>query len=80
MDPRPKLSLWTWLRRIALTLVGALVLVIGIAMIVLPGPAFVFVPAGLSILALEYAWARRWLATVRARIRAAAPGARSTRA
>jgi hypothetical protein len=37
------------------------VLLIGIAMIVLPGPAFVVIPVGLAILATEYAWARRWL-------------------
>lgn len=34
---------------------------IGIALIVLPGPAFVVIPIGLAILATEYAWARRWL-------------------
>jgi tellurite resistance protein TerC len=37
------------------------VLLIGIAMIVLPGPAIVVIPIGLAILATEYAWARRWL-------------------
>jgi tellurite resistance protein TerC len=41
--------------------VGGTVLLIGIAMIILPGPAFVVIPAGLGILAVEFAWARRLL-------------------
>jgi tellurite resistance protein TerC len=31
---------------------------IGLAMVVLPGPAIVVIPAGLAILATEFAWAR----------------------
>jgi tellurite resistance protein TerC len=34
-------------------------------MIALPGPAFIVIPAGLGILALEFAWARRWLRIAR---------------
>jgi tellurite resistance protein TerC len=30
-------------------------------MILLPGPAMVVIPVGLAILAVEFAWARRWL-------------------
>ncbi len=41
------------------------VLLIGTAMIVLPGPAIVVIPIGLAILATEFAWARRWLQLVR---------------
>ena len=53
-------------RRIAVGLVGASVLAVGVALLVLPGPAFVVIPAGLAILAVEFAWARRWLERVRA--------------
>jgi tellurite resistance protein TerC len=38
---------------------------IGVALLVLPGPAFVVIPVGLAILATEYAWARRWLRKAR---------------
>jgi tellurite resistance protein TerC len=38
-------------------------------MIVLPGPAVVVIPVGLSILASEFIWARRLLDTVKERIR-----------
>ncbi len=41
-------------------------LLLGFAMIVLPGPAIVVIPAGLAILGLEFAWARNWLKRVRA--------------
>jgi tellurite resistance protein TerC len=37
----------------------------GIAMIVLPGPAFVFIPAGLAMLATEFLWARKLLQKVK---------------
>jgi tellurite resistance protein TerC len=52
-------------KRIAIGLVGGTVLAVGIAMIVLPGPAFIVIPVGLGILGVEFAWARRWLAKVK---------------
>ena len=52
-------------RRVIVSVVGATILLIGIALLVLPGPAFVVIPIGLAILATEYAWARRWLRKVR---------------
>jgi tellurite resistance protein TerC len=48
-------------RRIAVAIVGGSVVLVGVAMLVLPGPAVVVIPAGLAILSLEFAWARRWL-------------------
>ena len=52
-------------RRVIISVVGATVLLIGVALLVLPGPAFIVIPIGLAILASEYAWARRWLRKVR---------------
>jgi Zn-dependent protease with chaperone function len=46
---------------------GATVVLLGIAMIVLPGRAFIVIPIGLAILRVEFAWARRWLRELRAR-------------
>ena len=54
------------LRRIVVMAVGGTVLAIGVALIVLPGPAFIVVPLGLAILAVEFAWARRLLRSARA--------------
>jgi tellurite resistance protein TerC len=56
---------YRWARRIAVVVVGSTVLAIGVALIVLPGPAFVVIPLGLAILSVEFAWARRWLRKVR---------------
>jgi uncharacterized protein (TIGR02611 family) len=52
-------------RRVVVAIVGMTVLLFGIALIVLPGPAFIVIPVGLAILATEFAWARRWLEIVR---------------
>ncbi len=59
-------------RRISVALVGGSVLALGVAMLILPGPAFVVIPTGLGILALEFVWARRFLRTVRERAAALA--------
>ena len=53
------------LRRIFIALVGGAVLLVGIAMIVLPAPAILVIPAGLAILAIEFVWARRCLHMIR---------------
>jgi uncharacterized protein (TIGR02611 family) len=60
------------LKRLIVAVIGITVLVIGIAMIVLPGPAIVVIPIALGILATEFAWARRLLHSVRERMRRSA--------
>jgi tellurite resistance protein TerC len=57
---------YKWARRIMVAVIGGSVLLIGIAMVVLPGPAIIVVPLGLGILGLEFAWARIWLRKLRA--------------
>jgi hypothetical protein len=42
-------------KRMIVSVVGVTVLLIGIALLVLPGPALVVIPVGLAILATEYA-------------------------
>jgi tellurite resistance protein TerC len=65
--PRGGPLTYRWARRIAVAVVGGTVLAIGIALIVLPGPAFVVIPLGLAILGAEFAWARYWLRRVKQR-------------
>jgi hypothetical protein len=48
-------------KRLIVIVVGSTVLMMGIAMIVLPGPAVLVVPIGLGVLATELVWARRLL-------------------
>lgn len=57
-------------RRIAVTVVGVTLLVIGVVMLITPGPAIVVIPVALAILGIEFAWARRWLRKIRERISA----------
>ncbi|MDH3990320.1 MAG: PGPGW domain-containing protein [Gammaproteobacteria bacterium] len=57
-------------RRIVIVIVGATVLLLGIVMIVTPGPALIFIPVGLAILSIEFAWARVWLKRLRESISA----------
>ena len=52
-------------RRIVVGVVGATVLLIGLVMIVTPGPAIVVIPVGLAILSIEFTWARIWLKKLR---------------
>jgi uncharacterized protein (TIGR02611 family) len=47
--------------RIAFGIAGGIVLAAGIVMLVTPGPAFVMIPVGLAMLALEFEWAERLL-------------------
>jgi uncharacterized protein (TIGR02611 family) len=56
-------------RRLIVLFVGGTLLVIGVVMLVLPGPAIVFIPLGLAILATEFAWAKNWLSQARQFIR-----------
>jgi tellurite resistance protein TerC len=46
------------IRKLIIGIIGGTVLLIGVALIVLPGPAFIVIPIGLAILATEFAWAR----------------------
>ncbi len=57
MDGSAKLSM----KKIVVAIIGGTVVLIGLAMTVLPGPAIVVIPAGIAILATEFVWARRWL-------------------
>jgi tellurite resistance protein TerC len=56
---------YKWARRIVVAVIGGSVLLLGVAMVVLPGPAIIVIPLGLGILGLEFAWARIWLRKLR---------------
>ncbi len=58
---------WHWI----LAGTGVILLLAGLAMIVLPGPAIVFIPLGLALLAGEFVWARKLLKEVKKDIKSA---------
>jgi len=52
-------------KRLVIFLIGATVIALGVAMLVLPGPAIIVIPTGLGILATEFVWARHLLRRLR---------------
>jgi len=57
--------------KIVVGIVGTAVALVGVVMLVTPGPAFVLIPLGLAILATEFEWAHRWLEKAKDKARAA---------
>ena len=58
--PSPKAVvrfIWRSSKRIAVTIAGAALLLVGLVMMVTPGPGIVFIITGLAVLATEYVWA-----------------------
>lgn len=52
-------------KRLVIAVIGGTILLGGIIMLVTPGPGVLIIVLGLAILAVEFAWARHWLGTVR---------------
>ncbi len=53
---------------------GMTVLLVGVVMIVSPGPAIIVIPLGLAILATEFVWAKVLLKRIKQRISGNPPG------
>jgi len=71
-DSQPKpTSPSSMVRKVGVGVVGGVVLAVGLAMLVLPGPALIVIPIGLTILASEFAWPRRILVRLRERVKRA---------
>ncbi len=62
LHSHPALALTT---KVVVGFVGTVVTLVGVVMLVTPGPAFVMIPLGLAILATEFEWAHRWLQKAR---------------
>jgi uncharacterized protein (TIGR02611 family) len=77
-EPRPPIdqkhvkNLVRLLRRIAVTVVGTVILAVGLVLLVAPGPGILVILLAVAVFALEYAWARRHLVAARALARSAA--------
>ena len=56
-------------KRFAVFVIGLTVLLFGVALIVLPGPAILIIPIGLAILATEFAWAKLLLEKSRSQVK-----------
>jgi tellurite resistance protein TerC len=58
-----------FVRRVIIAVIGGTILLIGLVLLVLPGPALLVIPLGLAILGTEFVWARRWLQKARAMLK-----------
>lgn len=56
---------YTRLRKVVVGVLGLSIVLVGAAMLLLPGPAIIVIPAGLALLATEFAWARRLLRRIK---------------
>ena len=59
MWAKTEINQWPIVRKVVVAVIGTTILLMGLALIVLPGPAFIVIPIGLGILATEFVWARR---------------------
>lgn len=75
----PPRTAGAWVRRVVVTVVGVALIVVGVLLLVLPGPGLLLVLAGLVVMANEYPWARRWTEPVRRQAVAAARASVATR-
>jgi tellurite resistance protein TerC len=66
-DKHPLFGTYKVAKRVAIGIVGGTVLLLGVVMMVTPGPGIAGILAGLGILAIEFAWARSWLKKVKAK-------------
>lgn len=55
-------------KKLIVAVIGFTILIIGIFMIILPGPAFILIPLGLAILATEFIWAKKILDKMKQKI------------
>ena len=55
-------STYLAVRRLLVFLIGVSIVLVGVVMLVTPGPAVLVIPLGLAVLATEFVWARTLLA------------------
>ena len=59
------------LRRLVISVLGAVVILIGVVLLFIPGPGTVVIIAGLAVLGTEFERPRRWVQSLRASARRA---------
>lgn len=62
------MDLYKKVRRLVIAVLGFTVLLIGVAMIITPGPSTLVIVLGLAILATEFIWARRLLNQIKGQL------------
>ncbi|MGH9166791.1 MAG: PGPGW domain-containing protein [Acidimicrobiia bacterium] len=52
-------------RRLVVAVLGGTIVLVGLALLVLPGPGLLFIAAGLALLGTEFVWARSLMSKIR---------------
>lgn len=60
-------------KKIFIAIVGFTILLIGVLLVVTPGPAILVIPAGLAVLATEFVWAENLLKKVKSKFKRTKP-------
>jgi tellurite resistance protein TerC len=68
-DPAQPATTTRTVRRVFVLMAGSTLLLVGAALLLLPGPGTLVIVGGLAVLATEFVWARVWLTRVRERMR-----------
>jgi uncharacterized protein (TIGR02611 family) len=66
-DNHPLFGTYKVAKRVVIGIVGGTILIMGVVMMVTPGPGIAGILLGLGILGIEFAWARMWLRRVKAK-------------
>ncbi|HUQ71357.1 MAG TPA: PGPGW domain-containing protein [Planctomycetaceae bacterium] len=67
LAPGAALIFWQHARKVVVLVVGTTIILIGVALLILPGPGWLIIFGGLALLATEFAWARWMLKHARVR-------------
>ncbi len=66
-------------RKVGVALIGFPVLIVGVALLVLPGPGLLVILLGLLIISWEFDWAKRYVEKVRAQLNKVSKAARGSK-
>jgi Flp pilus assembly protein TadB len=65
----PLRTLWRYVRRTLVVVLGVVLVILGVIMLVTPGPAIVVIPVGLAMLGVRFDWLRLRAARLRDQLR-----------
>ena len=62
------MTMWKLVRRLVITTAAGVILVIGVILLVIPGPGILVIALGLLLLSVEYPWAGRFVAWAKEKV------------
>jgi anti-sigma factor RsiW len=62
-------TMWRYVRRTLVVLLGIVLVIVGLVMLVTPGPAIVVIPVGLAMLGVRFDWLHPHLRRLRVQVR-----------